>query len=70
MNGTVETYEMNHLDQLEAEAIYIFREVMAQARKPVMLYSVGKDSSVLVHLARKAFALQNPLSLNAHRYRL
>ncbi|MBL91861.1 MAG: sulfate adenylyltransferase subunit CysD [Myxococcales bacterium] len=56
MIPATETYEMNHLDQLEAEAIYIFREVMAQARKPVMLYSVGKDSSVLVHLARKAFA--------------
>lgn len=48
-NGT------NHLDRLEAEAMYIFREVMADADNPVMLYSVGKDSSVLLHLARKAF---------------
>ena len=43
------------LRRLEAEAIYIFREVMAEFRKPVLLYSIGKDSSVLLHLARKAF---------------
>jgi sulfate adenylyltransferase subunit 2 len=42
------------LRRLEAEAIYIFREVMAEFRKPVLLYSIGKDSSVLLHLARKA----------------
>lgn len=46
---------MNHLIQLEAEAITIFREVVAQFDNPVMLYSIGKDSSVLLHLARKAF---------------
>jgi sulfate adenylyltransferase subunit 2 len=44
-----------HLRQLEAESIYIFREVVAELSKPVMLYSIGKDSSVLLHLARKAF---------------
>ncbi len=44
-----------HLDDLEAESIYIFREVLAGFRKPVMLYSIGKDSSVLLHLLRKAF---------------
>ncbi|NVP55561.1 sulfate adenylyltransferase subunit CysD [Mycoplana rhizolycopersici] len=44
-----------HLQRLEAEAIHIFREVAATASKPVMLYSIGKDSSVLLHLARKAF---------------
>ncbi|WP_162653251.1 sulfate adenylyltransferase subunit CysD [Lentilitoribacter sp. Alg239-R112] len=44
-----------HLKALENEAIYIFREVLAEFEKPVMLYSVGKDSSVLLHLARKAF---------------
>lgn len=44
-----------HLHQLEAESIFIFREIAAQFRRPVMLYSIGKDSSVLVHLARKAF---------------
>lgn len=48
-------FRMSHLDQLEAESIHIFREVVAQFQRPVMLYSVGKDSSVLAHLARKAF---------------
>ena len=46
---------VTHLDRLEAEAIHIFREVMADANNPVMLYSVGKDSSVMLHLALKAF---------------
>lgn len=46
---------MTHLKQLEAESIYIMREVVCQFERPVMLYSVGKDSSVLLHLARKAF---------------
>jgi sulfate adenylyltransferase subunit 2 len=46
---------MSHLDRLEAESIHIIREVMAEANNPVMLYSVGKDSSVMLHLARKAF---------------
>ena len=46
---------MSHLDALEAEAIHIMREVVAEAENPVMLYSVGKDSSVMLHLARKAF---------------
>jgi sulfate adenylyltransferase subunit 2 len=45
----------NHLDTLEAEAIFILREVAATAEKPVLLYSIGKDSSVLLHLAMKAF---------------
>ncbi|MFI3245333.1 MAG: sulfate adenylyltransferase subunit CysD [Ferrimonas sp.] len=44
-----------HLQRLEAESIYIMREVVAEFERPVMLYSVGKDSSVLLHLARKAF---------------
>ena len=44
-----------HLDDLESESIYIFREVVSQFEKPVLLYSVGKDSSVLLHLALKAF---------------
>jgi len=47
---------ITHLKQLEAESIQIFREVAAEFDNPVMLYSVGKDSSVLLHLARKAFA--------------
>jgi sulfate adenylyltransferase subunit 2 len=46
---------LTHLERLEAEAIHIMREVAAEAEKPVMLYSVGKDSSVMLHLAKKAF---------------
>src|SRR5437868_8102359 len=46
---------MNHLDTLEAESIHILREVAANFERPVLLYSIGKDSSVLLHLARKAF---------------
>lgn len=47
--------KLTHLERLEAEAIHIMREVVAEASNPVMLYSVGKDSSVMLHLARKAF---------------
>jgi sulfate adenylyltransferase subunit 2 len=47
---------LNHLERLEAESIHIMREVVAEARKPVMLYSLGKDSSVMLELARRAFA--------------
>lgn len=46
---------LSHLKQLEAESIYIIREVIAETDNPVMLYSIGKDSSVMLHLARKAF---------------
>jgi len=46
---------MTHLQRLEAESIEIFREVAASFERPVMMYSIGKDSSVLLHLARKAF---------------
>jgi len=49
------TSRLAHLDRLEAESIYIIREVAAQFRNPVMLYSIGKDSSVMLHLALKAF---------------
>lgn len=49
-----------HLDTLEAEAIYIMREVAAECEKPVMLYSIGKDSSVMLHLAMKAFYPEKP----------
>lgn len=51
---------LTHLDQLEAEAIYIMREVAAECENPVMLYSIGKDSSVMLHLAMKAFYPQKP----------
>ena len=49
-------YTLSHLDQLESESIHIMREVVAEFENPVMLYSVGKDSSVMVRLAQKAFA--------------
>ncbi|MBI1622029.1 sulfate adenylyltransferase subunit CysD [Aquamicrobium zhengzhouense] len=51
---------LSHLDRLEAEAIHIFREVAASFDNPVMLYSIGKDSSVLLHLAMKAFYPAKP----------
>ncbi|MCI9611288.1 MAG: sulfate adenylyltransferase subunit CysD [Eubacterium sp.] len=52
--------ELSHLDELEAEAVYIIREVAAECEKPVMLYSIGKDSSVMLHLAMKAFYPEKP----------
>src|SRR6478752_5923669 len=48
-------YNLTHLKQLEAESIHIIREVAAEFQNPVMLYSIGKDSSVMVRLAQKAF---------------
>ena len=48
--------QLTHLKQLEAESIHILREVAAEFVNPVMMYSVGKDSSVMLHLAQKAFA--------------
>jgi sulfate adenylyltransferase subunit 2 len=53
-------YSMTHLKQLEAESIYIIREVAAEFENPVMLYSIGKDSAVMMHLALKAFAPGKP----------
>ena len=52
--------DLTHLDSLEAEAVYIIREVAAESEKPVMLYSIGKDSSVMLHLALKAFYPEKP----------
>ncbi|MBR4372682.1 MAG: phosphoadenosine phosphosulfate reductase family protein, partial [Victivallales bacterium] len=51
----MENYSFTHLQQLEAESIYIIREVAAEFQNPVMLYSIGKDSSVMLRLAQKAF---------------
>ena len=48
-------YKLTHIKQLEAESIHIIREVAAEFEKPVMLYSIGKDSAVMLHLAMKAF---------------
>jgi sulfate adenylyltransferase subunit 2 len=53
ISGT--SIDLGHLRQLEAEAIHIIRETMAEAEKPVMMYSIGKDSAVMLHLAKKAF---------------
>jgi sulfate adenylyltransferase subunit 2 len=50
------SYHLSHLQELEAESIHIIREVAAEFQKPVMMYSIGKDSSVMLHLAAKAFA--------------
>ena len=52
--------KLTHLDFLEAEAIHIMREMVAEAENPVMLYSLGKDSSVMLHLAKKAFFPSKP----------
>ncbi len=54
------TNALTHLQRLEAEAIHIMREVVAEAARPVMLYSVGKDSAVMLHLAKKAFHPARP----------
>ena len=55
-----ENYSLSHLKELEAESIHIIREVAAEFENPVMLYSIGKDSSVMVRLAEKAFAPGRP----------
>src|SRR5687768_8884360 len=54
-SSSTSSYNLTHLKQLEAESIHIIREVAAEFEKPVMLYSIGKDSSVMVRLAQKAF---------------
>ncbi|MBV6424779.1 MAG: Sulfate adenylyltransferase subunit 2 [Steroidobacteraceae bacterium] len=53
--AALSTQRLTHLQRLEAESIQIFREVVAECEKPVMLYSIGKDSSVMLHVAKKAF---------------
>src|SRR6185436_13188449 len=53
--STLDGLSLSHLQRLEAESIHIIREVAAEAENPVMLYSIGKDSSVMLHLAMKAF---------------
>ena len=54
------TRNLTHLQRLEAESIHILREVVSEAERPVMLYSVGKDSAVMLHLAMKAFYPAKP----------
>lgn len=58
----MEEYKLSHLKALEAESIHIIREVAAEFRNPVMLYSIGKDSSVMVRLAEKPFIRERYLS--------
>ena len=62
-------YSLTHLKQLEAESIHIIREVVAEFENPVMLYSIGKDSSVMVRLAEKAFYPAKPPFPLHHRQR-
>src|SRR5678816_2554152 len=57
---TIPAHRLSHLERLEAESIHIMREVAAEFRHPVMLYSIGKDSSVMLHLAMKAFYPAKP----------
>ena len=59
MSATAQIH-LTHLQRLEAEAIHIMREVVSEAQNPVMLYSVGKDSAVMLHLAMKAFYPSKP----------
>ncbi len=66
----MDNYNINHLKELEAESIFVIREVAAQFDKPAMLFSGGKDSIVMYHLARKAFwPMKVPFPLLAYRYR-
>jgi sulfate adenylyltransferase subunit 2 len=58
--SAIEPHAMTHLERLEAESIHIIREVAAECEKPVMLYSIGKDSAVMLHLAMKAFYPSKP----------
>lgn len=58
--GITPPMALTHLDRLEAESIHVLREVVASCRRPVFLYSIGKDSSVMLHLALKAFAPAPP----------
>jgi sulfate adenylyltransferase subunit 2 len=58
--NTLSEARLTHLKQLEAESIHIIREVAAEFENPVMLYSIGKDSAVMLHLAKKAFAPGKP----------
>ena len=61
-------YNLTHLKQLEAESIHIIREVAAEFDNPVMMYSIGKDSAVMLHLARKALPWQTTIPFDARRY--
>lgn len=65
-----ENYSLSHLKELEAESIHIIREVAAEFENPVMLYSIGKDSSVMVRLAEKLCARTSALPIDAYRLKM
>lgn len=66
-----EEYKLSHLKELEAESIHIIREVAAEFENPVMLYSIGKDSSVMVRLAEKGVcSRQSAVPVDAHRFQV
>ena len=60
LEGALSSQTLTHLQRLEAESIHIMREVVAECERPVMLYSIGKDSAVMLHLAAKAFYPSRP----------
>jgi len=60
MDRELPTMRLTHLQRLESESIHVMREVVAECERPVMLYSIGKDSAVMLHVARKAFAPASP----------
>ena len=62
--------ELSRLRALEAESIHILREAAAQFERPLFLYSIGKDSSVMLHLARGLFPGKYPIPVDAYRHRL
>lgn len=66
----MEEYKLSHLKELEAESIHIIREVAAEFENPVMLYSIGKDSSVMVRLAEKLLSGQSTVSFDAYRFKV
>lgn len=65
-----EEYKLSHLKELEAESIHIIREVAAEFENPVMLYSIGKDSSVMVRLAERRCSRQSAVPVDAHRFQV
>ena len=68
-DGALQAPSMDHLDALEAQSIYIFREAFARLKKLALLWSLGKDSNVMIWLARKAFFGRVPFPALACRYR-
>ena len=64
----MEEYKLSHLKELEAESIHIIREVAAEFENPVMLYSIGKDSSVWCAWLKKRFIRENSLPVDAYRF--